>query len=54
MSFGTREDPPPPRFNWPAFWLTSAMTALVVDAATKLGEWAVEELKAKRRGPPKP
>ena len=52
MSFRASDDsgsPKAPPFNWPAFWATSAVTALVVGAATKLGEWAIEELKAKRK-----
>jgi hypothetical protein len=53
VSFRASDDSgPPPKgdpFVWPRYWATSAVTALVVGAATKLGEWAIEELKAKRK-----
>ena len=53
MSFRASDDSgsPPKKdpFVWPRYWATTAVTALVVGAATKLGELLVEELKAKRK-----
>ena len=53
MSFRATDDSPklPDPLAWPRYWLTTTITAIVVGAGTKLGEWAIEEIKAKRKAP---